>query len=147
MIALNEAYAHLMHNRLGLDEQRQEPTQADASTRSVGYHRDPAYAYYKQGFVNFSRAVNGIMSLTAAGRNDAEEHRLVPLAEDMKRFTKSLLLLRNAFEYFTKVVHEYADSPWRKDADLKLYRIDRFTTLYRRILDNINRRAGRRPTR
>ncbi len=85
IIALNEAYASLM--ALARDPRIAGPAPAGGVVGSppstgpagiqqpaptaVGPHRDPAYAYYKQGFLSFSLAVRGIAEMdkrVAAGR-------------------------------------------------------------------------------
>ena len=142
MILLNEAYTHLTAEERTIedcgDQQQARSFASDADARSVGAHRDPAYAYYKQGFVNYSRAVNGIMSLTASG-NQPGRRKVVPRAEQVRHFANSIRLLRNGYEYFKKVVLDYPSSPWTKDATAKLSRIERFSALYRRILNNLTR--------
>ena len=142
MILLNEAYAHLTTEERTIEDcggpQQADSFAPDADSRSVGAHRDPAYAYYKQGFVNYSRAVSGIMSLTAS-RNQPGLRRVVPRAEQVRHFASSIRLLRSAHGYFKRVVLDHPSSPWTKDATAKLNRIERFSTLYRRILNNLTR--------
>ena len=77
-ITLTEAYTALM----GALTMREEHTPAHAPAKPKGRspprsgpgltaHRDPSYAYYKQGFINFSLAIHGIAEINrkiAAGR-------------------------------------------------------------------------------
>jgi len=150
IIALNEAYAALMAPGNDLDPAsppaagagpgRPRAPQPAAAPQpgpgAVGPHRDPAYAYYKQGFLNFSLAVHGIAEMDArvvAGRRPSDPHHY-EAAED---FAGSLGLLAEAHRYFARVVDRHPDSVWAPDATLKLRRIERFTRLYRTILSNL----------
>lgn len=148
MIALNEAYAHLMslpEARSGSRRTMAAAVGAPAAagvppgTTAVGAHKDPAYAYYKQGFVHFSRAIHGIEALYRSMARCPRIH-FRPRDDAYERFAGSLVELRRAREYFTRVVEEHACSMWRRDAELKLSRIGRFSALYRRIIGNL--RAG-----
>ncbi|MBA7555633.1 hypothetical protein ES705_48311 [subsurface metagenome] len=58
-------------------------------------------------------------------------------SEMAERFINSLTMLRLAHGYFSRVVAEYGDSMWQRDADIKLKKIERFSQLYRRILANM----------
>jgi hypothetical protein len=152
IIALNEAYASLMS--LSRGPGIAGPASAgDAAARSaaagpgaarqpapgtaaVGPHRDPAYAYYKQGFLSFSLAVHGIAEMdarVAAGRQPS----YTPRYEAARDFAGSLGLLAEAHRYFARVVERHPASVWAADATLKLRRIERFTRLYRKILSNL----------
>jgi len=150
IIALNEAYAALMAiGRAGeapgpappvRPTSRPSTAGPQAARRpapgAVGPHRDPAYAYYKQGFLNFSLAVHGIAEMDArvvAGRRPSAPHPY----EASEDFASSLGLLAEAHRYFSRVVDRHPDSVWAPDASLKLRRIERFTRLYRRILTNL----------
>ncbi|UCF98451.1 MAG: hypothetical protein JSV89_02695, partial [Spirochaetaceae bacterium] len=102
----------------------------------LGFHKDPSYAYYKQGFVHFSRAIHGIEALYQS----LSQRRVVhfkPRDDAYQRFTEGLVELRRSHEYFSRVVQEFESSIWKHDAQLKLRRIERFTSLYRRILGNL----------
>ena len=103
----------------------------------VGFHRDPAYAYYKQGFINYSRAIHGIEALYQRIKKGQKKPRSYkPRVDTYQRFAASLVLLRRSHEYFNRVVQEYPDSIWKGDAGIKLRRIERFSSLYRRIVAN-----------
>jgi hypothetical protein len=158
MITLNEAYAHLLR-RAGADAESVEaeavpagqapsdpppaaPPEAEPASPAtgLGFHRDPAYAYYKQGFVHYSRAIHGIQALYRSFR------RLYPLHFDPRddayeRFAGSLTELRLAHGYFQRVAEEHTESVWAPDARVKLARVERFSELYRRILRNLRDRA------
>jgi curved DNA-binding protein CbpA len=101
--------------------------------------RDPAYAYYKQGFINFSLAIHGIAETNrklAAGRVPRFTRRYTG-AEDI---ASSLGLLRAAHGYFSRVVEDHPRSVWSADSRTKLWRIEHFTIIYRRILQNLKSR-------
>ncbi len=108
---------------------------------SVGPHREPAYAYYKQGFIHYSRAIHGIQALYRSFRRPHPVH-FDPRDDAYERFAGSLTELRLAHEYFQRVAGEHAGSVWAPDARVKLARIARFSELYRRILRNLRRRSG-----
>ena len=102
----------------------------------LGFHKDPSYAYYKQGFVHFSRAIHGIEALYQS----LSQRRVVhfkPRDDAYQRFAEGLVELRRAHEYFSRVVQEFDGSIWKHDARMKLRRIERFTGLYRKILGNL----------
>jgi curved DNA-binding protein CbpA len=144
LIALNEAYAALRSPVRGRSAGSApgRPTAPAAPTGraargAVGPHRDPAYAYYKQGFLSFSLAVHGIAETdakVAAARQPTDTQRYEP-ARDV---AGSLGLLADAHRYFSRVVERHPDSVWAADAEVKLRRIARFTRLYQTILANIS---------
>ena len=99
----------------------------------VGFHRDIQYAYYKQGFDNLSKALNGIKSI----------ERNVSLRNDLyylRRFSASLVKLRKADFYFSKLLEEYPESMWAYDAYIKTRKIEYFDRLYRKILKDIEKK-------
>jgi hypothetical protein len=156
-ITLTEAYTALMssltmpadHGAAHADARKEKrPPHADtqnekrpppASGPGITSHRDPSYAYYKQGFINFSLAIHGIAEINrkiAAGRVPHFTRRYTA-AEDI---AGSLGFLQAAHGYFSRVVEEHPDSMWSADSRAKLRRIDRFTHIYRRILENLKSR-------
>lgn len=144
MITLNEAYTYLLERRPGEPPPEPEPGSAgepppDASpgaSPGIGFHREPAYAYYKQGFIHYSRAVHGIEALYHSMRRLYPLH-FNPRDDAAERFAAGLTELRRAHEYFTRVAEEHAGSGWAPDARVKLARIERFSELYRKILRNL----------
>ncbi len=155
MITLNEAYAHLLRRTAvpeeaaGAEEQPAGPPPPEAPSSSaapasasseLGFHREPAYAYYKQGFVHYSRAIHGIQALYRSFRRLYPAH-FDPRGDAFERFGGSLRELASAHAYFQRVAEEHADSVWAPDARVKLARVERFSELYRRILRNLRDRA------
>jgi curved DNA-binding protein CbpA len=160
MITLNEAYAHLLR-RTGIEAQEREEAAAEAAAAAgeaqpdppaaaapdgappteMGFHREPAYAYYKQGFVHYSRAIHGIQALYRSFRRRLYPAHFDPRDDAYERFAGSLAELRLAYEYFRRVAEEHGQSVWAPDARVKLARVERFSELYRRILRNLRRRA------
>jgi curved DNA-binding protein CbpA len=141
MISLGEAYAALMSLPGGKRETDaagcgEGPREALGSRAALGPLRDPAYAYYKQGFVNFSIAVRGIAEVSRAA-GDKRLPSFSPRYRASQDVASSLRLLGAAGGYFTKVVERYPGSVWRADAEHKLARIGRFTRLYTTILANL----------
>jgi len=151
IITLTEAYTALMS--APLPKAPAAPSSAPAAARrsdgqtsrhrsdgtALASHGDPSYAYYKQGFINFSLAIHGIAEINrriAAGRVPRFTRRYTA-TEDI---ASSLAFLRAAHGYFSRVVDEHPRSVWSSDAGAKLRRIERFTKLYRRILANLSRR-------
>jgi hypothetical protein len=109
---------------------------AEGRTVALAPHKDPAYAYYKQGFINFSLAIHGIAEINrriAAGRVPRFTRRYTA-AQDI---ADSLGFLRAAHGYFTRVTADFGGSVWFSDARQKLRRIEQFTVIYRRILANL----------
>jgi len=110
-----------------------------APVSAIALPRDPAYAYYKQGFINFSLAIHGIAAVNrkiAAGRSLPSRRRF----NTVEYFGTSLAYLRAAHGYFTRVVEDYPGSVWTADARFKLRRIEGLTAIYRRILRNLRTR-------
>jgi hypothetical protein len=145
-ITLTEAYAALMSSpsseaRHKAEEPAPRKTEPVAAPRGPGIspHRDPAYVYYKQGFINFSLAIHGIADVSrhiAAGRIPQLSRRYTAA----EYFGGSLTFLRAAHGYFARVVEDHPDSVWAADSFAKLRRIERFTKLYGRILSNLKRK-------
>jgi hypothetical protein len=157
-IALTEAYTTLMRgigdDRRGAQRSpgaaaapaapapRPQETQATGTAADAApaaglmRPRDPAYAWYKQGFINFSLAIHGMAAVNrkiAASRSLPSRRRF----NTAEYFGTSLAYLRTAHGYFTRVVEEYAGSPWVADSRFKLRRIEGLTAVYRRILRNV----------
>jgi len=162
-IALTEAYNALMssaavHQEVGPSEHHararsSRPAAAAAAAAAppgpagvssviasaLALPRDPAYAYYKQGFINFSLAIHGIAAVNkkiAAGRSLPTRRRF----NTVEYFGTSLAYLRAAHGYFTRVVEDFSGSVWTADARFKLRRIEGLTAIYRRILRNLRAR-------
>ncbi|HTO23204.1 MAG TPA: J domain-containing protein [Spirochaetia bacterium] len=169
-ITLTEAYGALMSGalqRMGAEEAAPRPSPAPprqaavtpaaagsprqagaapAPAAAIALPRDPAYAYYKQGFINFSLAIHGIAAVNrkiAAGRSIPTRRRF----NTAEYFGTCLSYLRAAHGYFTRVAEEYPESVWTADARFKLRRIEGLTAIYRRILGNMRARwaPGARP--
>jgi hypothetical protein len=142
MVQINEAYSRIAKDGwngadTGIHDMKEctapVPEQAPASAGQIGRHRDIEYAYYKQGFTNYSRALAGIKHIEreAGPRNDLYY---------IRRFSKSLSYLRRADTYFSRLVEEYPDSMWARDARIKIGRAEYFYRLYRKILQNLEQR-------
>ena len=160
MITLTEAYTALMSapvseaqstsvhsatadtpaaSRAASRAHQSAPRPSSINSSTLAAHGDPSYAYYKQGFINFSLAIHGIAEINrkiAAGRVPRFTRRYTA-TEDI---ASSLSFLRAAHGYFSRVVEEHPRSVWSADASAKLRRIERFTKLYRRILANLSKR-------
>ncbi len=149
MIEINEAYARITEKLKLQPEDEKDRDEKDYDNhgkvpqpltpftiygRDVpGPHRDIQYAYYKQGFENYSRALSGIKSI----------ERRVYLKSDLyylRRFSKSLFYLRKADMYFSKLLEDHPGSMWSADASIKIRRIEYFNRLYRKILLNIEQK-------
>lgn len=148
MITLTEAYSALMSSPpdpappppRARAKPAGPPVREAPAGAALAAHKDPAYAYYKQGFINFSLAIHGIAEINrkiAAGRVPRFTRRYTA-AEDI---AGSLGFLRSAHGYFTRVVSEHAGSVWSADSRQKLRRIEQFTMIYRRILANLGGRS------
>lgn len=144
MVQINEAYTRIVKDGQfddGIrpyDGDRQddgEPlgVRSAAEHTAVGFHHDIEYAYYKQGFVNYSKALSGIKKIerTVEPRNDLYY---------LKRFSISLAYLRRADMYFSRLVEDYPSSMWARDARIKIKKSEYFNRLYRKILQNIEQR-------
>ena len=112
MIALNEAYRCLMEETVECGQDTAPVPGTEAGGKAVGSHGEPAYAYYKQGFIHYSRALHGIQALFDA-------------------------LRQGDTKFKPREATDYPRSPWSRDASLKLRRIERFSDRYRRIIGNL----------
>ncbi|HTP60057.1 MAG TPA: J domain-containing protein [Spirochaetia bacterium] len=145
IITLTEAYTALMSVPEAPRPAQPAPDaaasrqSASSATSALAAHGDPSYAYYKQGFINFSLAIHGIAEINRkiAGGRVPRFTRRYTAKEDI---ASSLSFLRAAHGYFSRVVEDHPRSVWSADAGAKLRRIERFTKLYRRILANLSRR-------
>jgi hypothetical protein len=148
-IALTEAYTALMGSVSGRAPAERAATSTACAAPASGCDplpaaalarpRDPAYAWYKQGFINFSLAIHGIAAVNrkiAAGRALPSRRRF----NTAEYFGTSLAYLRAAHGYFTRVVDDYAGSVWVADSKFKLRRIEGLSAIYRRILRNVRLR-------
>ncbi len=149
MVQINEAYAGLKRWRSSPDHgpfpQGREanegpgrtgagPIEGEPGPNALGFARDPAYVYYKQGFVHFSKAIGGMM--------DRERHKLTADSGGLRRALYSLGEFHRAHGYFTRVAAEFPDSIWKADAEYKLRRIEGFNRVYHRIRRNLAARAA-----
>jgi len=138
MMQINEAYLQIK-KFLREPQTSRSPTpvkktdNVPAASSEIGLHNDPAYAYYKQGFIHYSRGVGGIM--------DREKNRKLTLdAGGLKRTIYALKSFHTAHSYFLRVVREYPESIWKTDAEWKLKRIEGFNRIYRKIRKNLEER-------
>jgi outer membrane protein assembly factor BamD (BamD/ComL family) len=154
MIQINEAYAMIsraLEPVISVENERVFRTEPEGKAawyrgaernpqNAVAFHRDIQYAYYKQGFENFSKALNGIKGI----------ERKVSLRNDfyyLRRFSASLINLRKADTYFSKLLEEHPESMWAPDAYIKIRKIEYFSRLYRKILTGIEKKlkTGQEP--
>ena len=137
MVQINEAYTRIVQGRAGR-LCREQACEYGVRVKphglyDVGFHRDIEYAYYKQGFNHYSKALHGI------GRIEKK----VELRNDwyyVRRFSGSLSCLRRADEYFSRLIEEFPASIWAYDAWVKVRRIEYFSRLYGKILKNMEKR-------
>jgi hypothetical protein len=147
LITMTDAYTFLMSGKTTAERTTGAPRgprthPVGAAGTAVGVHKDPAYAYYKQGFINYSVAIRGIAD---TNRKIAQQKRLgfrpYRVAQD---FSTRLSLLNAAYGYFTRVVEEYPECVWVADARMKLSRIQGLVRVYNRILSNLKTRKSRK---
>jgi curved DNA-binding protein CbpA len=118
---------------------------APSSSTDVGPLRDPAYAYYKQGFRYFNRGATELSRKEAPDLRRALLRERTPRAYDayVLRFAlRALHYFERSYSYFLVVVDRYPASPWYADAKWKLRRIEKFTAIYQRICENLSRRSS-----
>lgn len=140
MVQINEAY-HCLRDEAGMahtvegaaPEVAPDQEGASAAGTEIGFVRDPAYVYYKQGFVHFSKAVGGMM--------DREKQKLTADEGGLRRALYALGEFHRAHGYFLRVISDFPESIWRADAEYKLRRIEGFNRVYHRIRRNLARRA------
>jgi len=119
-------------------------TGATSTDRSIGTLRDPAYAYYKQGFRYFN------LGATELARKEAPQLRRALATEGtadgyiLRLALRALHYFERSYSYFLVVVDQYPQSPWAPDARYKLKRLETFSLVYQRICENLSRRSSTR---
>ncbi|MFW5744206.1 MAG: DnaJ domain-containing protein [Spirochaetota bacterium] len=117
---------------------------APSSVTAVGSLRDPAYAYYKQGFRYFN------LGATELSRKEAPKLRRYLATEGtadgyiLRLALRALHYFERSYSYFLVVVERYPTSPWYADARWKLRRLEKFSAIYQRICENLSRRSSTR---
>ncbi|MFP4114481.1 MAG: DnaJ domain-containing protein [Spirochaetota bacterium] len=122
------------------------PGVPSAST-SVGALRDPAYAYYKQGFRYFNLGATELIRKEApAMRRELLRKRTIEAydAYVMRFVLRALHYFERSYSYFLVVAERYPASPWAADARWKLRRLEKFSAIYQRICENLSRRSSTR---
>ena len=115
-----------------------------SSVTAVGSLRDPAYAYYKQGFRYFN------LGATELSRKEAPKLRRYLATEGtadgyiLRLALRALHYFERSYSYFLVVVERYPTSPWYADARWKLRRLEKFSAIYQRICENLSRRSSTR---
>lgn len=107
----------------------------DAKTRDVGFLKDPAYVYYKLGITYYGKGRE-----TFFDRYEITKERTRYLLDNrviLKLAISCLGLFQKAYEYFSRVVDDYPDSIWRRDAQTKMYYLERYNAIYQRICRSI----------
>lgn len=118
-----------------------KPGEPSAVT-AVGSLRDPAYAYYKQGFRYFN------LGATELSRKEAPKLRRYLATEGtadgyiLRLALRALHYFERSYSYFLVVVERYPTSPWYADARWKLRRLEKFSAIYQRICENLSRRSS-----
>ena len=117
---------------------------APGPERSVGFLRDPAYVYYKQGFRYYN------LGATELFRKEASRVRRSLMTEGsadayiLRLALRAVHYFERSYRYFLVVVESYPLSPWAADARWKLRRLAKFSSVYQRICENLSRRSSTR---
>jgi len=117
---------------------------APSGSRTVGFPRDPAYVYYKQGFRYYN------LGATELFRKEASKVRRSLMTEGtadgyiLRLALRALHYFERSCSYFLVVVERYPASPWAADARWKLRRLEKFSSVYQRICENLSRRSSTR---
>ena len=117
---------------------------APSAETAVGSLRDPAYAYYKQGFRYFN------LGSTELARKEAPTIRRYLTEQGtadgyiLRLALRALHYFERSYSYFLVVVEHYPGSPWAPDARWKLRRLEKFSAIYQRICENLSRRSSTR---
>ncbi len=147
MMKINEAYLTIVAEtgdfkgiRPAMPGNTSVPGEKLQGSNQVGPLKDPAYAYYKQGFKHYSDGQRKFYN-----RYLKEEQKIRYVFDWkylLKLATESLQAFERSYIYFRKVVEEHPGSIWARDADLKIKRLQRFNAIYRRICSNISEQLG-----
>ena len=127
----------------GAWEEKAAPGPTSPSTE-IGQLRDPAYAYYKQGFTYYRMGRNRLHNKDARTIREYLEKDGNADAYFLRLALAALHYYERSYSYFLVVVQQYADSPWVSDARWKLRRIEKFSVIYQRICENLSRRSSTR---
>ena len=157
MMTINEAYMALLCERAdggrhpsspleGQDERSKGAGGASrapiADDRAVGRLKDPAYTYYKLGFRYFSEGRRTFLKRYIMG-----EQRIdftTENADVLKLAVVSLHYFHRAYGCFMTVARDYPASLWARDAEVKIYYLNRYNAIYQRICDNLSRQIKRK---
>lgn len=114
----------------------------DSSSTALAAPKDPAYTYYKAGFRYYRLGASELFhkdlsemrrSLVKDGTTDLYILRLA---------IRALHYFERSYSYFFVVVNDFPESPWSHDARWKLRRLEKFSTIYQRICENLSRRSS-----
>ncbi len=156
MMQINEAYMALLCERTA-DTRPAAPAFADqsergersgagcapvAEERAVGGLKDPAYTYYKLGFRYFSEGRRIFLKRYVVG-----EQRVDFTTENvdvLRLAVASLHYFHRSYSCFMTVARDYPTSLWARDAEVKIYYLNRYNVIYQRICDNLSRQIRHR---
>ena len=144
MIQVNRAFFHfkkLFGKRSPAPRQVNNDTVHFANahnTNMLTKHKDPGYAYYKQGFNLFSKIhpnswhtpLKKEKFITTLKREETNDE-MIKIVEELLEF------LPRSYYYFSRVLEEYPESSWAYDAQEKMIKIEKLTPVYVRIVKSL----------
>ena len=157
MMKINEAYIAIASHRRssGTNGQRPEsdatdgepiaPREPSPDSKEVGDLKDPAYTYYKLGFRHYGEARRSFFQRVRVRPNRI--HYMINNRELLSLALASLRLFERSFSYFIRVIEDYPDSIWCRDARTKIHYIERYNEIYRRICRSITSQIDGKPSR
>ena len=152
MMRINEAYMAILCDRAEReadprDDESPEvpPRETRADERAVGPLKDPAYTYYKLGFVYFSEGRRTFFKRYVEGGQRID---FVTDSFDVLRLAvSSLHFFHKAYTCFYTVAHDYPASVWARDSEIKIYYLNRYNVIYQRICNNLTRQIQEKPAK
>lgn len=153
MMSINEAYMSIISHfkRMGSDIHRKDNRTDDEAYTSnttisadyqIGPLRDPAYTYYKRGFTHYTEGYRIFHS-----RFMLKKYSFKYINFNRDRLQLAIQALQNfekSYYYFMRVVSDYSESIWARDADIKIQVLEKFNMIYHKICKNLSARSKTR---
>lgn len=128
--------------RFGAKKSTREPAKTPSDrqfdppeTKTVGHLKDPAYVHYKLGFTYFTE---GRKTFFQRYRKESNRFRYTLDNRELLNLAIACLkLFEKSYMYFTRVVENHSNSIWYHDSVTKIFYLERYNEIYRRICNSI----------
>jgi hypothetical protein len=153
MMSINEAYMSIIsHFKRMVSDIHDDDNRKDEEVHTsninvpadyqVGPLRDPAYTYYKRGFTHYTEGYRIFHS-----RFMLKKYSFKYINFNKDKLQLAIRALQNfekSYYYFMRVVSDYSDSIWARDAGIKLQVLEKINMIYHKICKNLSARSKTR---